>query len=1124
MTSWRWAVCLCILLFVFGLPAQAVSSVGTPADDSDAGPWLTFDFSLGWGMGPPGMERPGGVRFEIQASDGGPFKKLFHANYDKLKWFPYAVNLSEYAGKTIRLRLMVEHLDGRIHMDYAYWGHPQLVVGPLDGKDAPCVIKSLAMTPIDRVGGVLADQTEIDLPEKDPVFFQDLTSPGRLNREAMLLVYAGDKYISVPGTSKPGIYMGISMSVDHERIGAGPDGAPWTGKMPPTVFAEWKLDIPKVAAQEKSSQSPTTSTSPMAFTIRPSFDVLQYQTDVYKYQPGFHARCDAEKKKLDVSIQSSAIHGWAFAGIESLGQKQLPLRVDIQGQPKNVDDNSFAGVVIDYHTAQGYQKRVWFGLGAGSDKRYDLRPAGWIFDRPALLLSAMLSQTSEFIDALPNYDTAAKQLTLDLARHAPIDWDGRFWLAAGVQNQPAGVGLTVQVNSNTPDALAAEPVILEDDHWRFELSASTGAIVGAWDKASQKKLVKKSFDRYIFESDSDVIRTTELIDVVQSVRKETIDGRPAITLTCMNIALPDVTIEKHYTFDSARVFSKRVTFSTADEKGLFVHYNAETALDETFLSRSSRGGDLVEKTVVAQGKVVTKSEAVVAEQVSSGDAPVVIANDYSLGVAAYRYKVNDRFVLKGNVKGTSDGWILTGFCDYFKKGHAVSCQTRLVAFAGDFTVFVRHYQSLPEFKQLWDYAHPDWTSKVVADAMYFSIDNAEFFKACQPYVVTETIWFLNPPWGNWWGHSDPPKSSHPDVCIIAPDRRKWCPNSKISAYTCVAFDDKSDVFKQHPQFAFHDVQGRTITTGISSDAGGRPTYHFQINDPACRKYMLDMHVDKITKWGLDFYYMDGPGFGAEMPDWRIRDVVQNYDWLDYMKELRARLQQIRPDIAVFVNGTTLPSTDLGYIEYRAPQWQSLTGEQWRPIALTLFRAKLEQPAGFIIIPTYGSADADPALSAYNVMYGWCGNLSEMGRLPWMKYAMNYRDTLLVEDAVEPRWWRTNVDYEAYGFTKKDRGIVHILSHENNPCDITVTVNIAKLGLDESRPLSATLFTMTDPTSEEKDDPNNPGKKIRVWKNTSAFQQKELFRDRPASKVLKLTIPTTPNLVSTVVLYQAKEAN
>ena len=1112
-------------------PATQGGHVANAVDLSGPGPWLVFDFSLGWGMGPPGGEQPGGVRFEIQASDGGPFRRLFRANYLRRQWYPCAVSLRQYAGKRVRFRFLVEHLEGRIMLDYPHWGNPRVVVGSPLGTPPPKEIHNFAMAPMAKAAALLPDGTEVLLTEEDPIFHKGLVTPGLLNRDLMLLVYAGDNYICVPGQRQAGIYMGVSMSVDYLRIGAGPDGQPWTGKMPPPVFAEWTVDVPAVTGTQQTAPPKARTDRAGARAATAVLHVIQHRLDTHPYQPGLVARFGRANLSMDVGMGEETDTGWAFAGFEAVGLNEIVVNVRTTGEIVGRGENSFAGLVVDYHTRHGYRKRVWHGLGAGSPDRYDLRPADWVLDGPPLTLARTSRLGSEFVDLSEAARRDQGRIELSLGRDAPSDWDGRIWFAAGVQDLPRGAGLAVRLAElggrsgrlASAERSSAKLQLLEDRVARFVISCDNGAIRGGRDLVTGREVMVVCNDRYLVETEHDVTRATELLDRVQTVDRSTTDGRPTVVMTCRNAALPDLTITKRYALETDRVLSKRVSFSTTDPAGFFIRFEADTQLEEGFLADSGRAGALAETMTVSQGKMVTKSENVAQENFAAGDAPMAIATDYSLGLAAYRFRVNGRFVLPGKARGTARGWNNLVAVDYLKAGRTVSGENRWVMFAGDFTVFDRHYHSLPEYRALWDYRRPEWTQRILGDAMYLGPPATfPFYKACDPLLVTTTIWFLNPPWGNWGPDNDPPKSSHHDVYGIAPGWRKMFPNARVAAYTNMLFDDRSDIYRDHPDFAVTDLEEQLITAGIASDHQGRPTFYFQLLNPACREYLLNMHVNKVKAWDLDFFYMDGAGGGTEVVDWGYRDVVQSYDWLDFARELRERLQQVKPDVAWFVNGDRMPYSDIGYIEWRDEGWQALAGPNWRTSALALFRSKLNEQEGHVIVPTYGNPEADPALAAYVLMYGWCGHGTAVGRLPWMKAAFGYRGMRLVPEAVEPRWWRGDVEFEAYGFRHRNRAVVNVLDHHSAAREVVVSADTTALGLRAGEPLFADLVLMNDTVSGLKPDPNDASKRLRVWKSGQAVTRRALFAGRPCPKTLELTVPTRPVLLTTVVLSHTRE--
>jgi hypothetical protein len=83
-----------------------------------------------------GSKQPNRVRFEVKISDGGPFRTLAsrRAVFDSRRgsgrsWTDLDVDLSEYAGRTITLRLEAVAAKRPKRGRVAFWGSPR-VAGP----------------------------------------------------------------------------------------------------------------------------------------------------------------------------------------------------------------------------------------------------------------------------------------------------------------------------------------------------------------------------------------------------------------------------------------------------------------------------------------------------------------------------------------------------------------------------------------------------------------------------------------------------------------------------------------------------------------------------------------------------------------------------------------------------------------------------------------------------------------------------------------------------------------------------------------------------------------------------------------------------------------------------------
>jgi hypothetical protein len=128
------------------------------------------------------------------------------------------------------------------------------------------------------------------------------------------------------------------------------------------------------------------------------------------------------------------LQGAAFAGLELKDARKLKIRLKntyhdafhILGPGKHFvnyrrTQREFAGFMVDYHTANGYTKRVALGVGFLHPECNTPNPPYGKAKAPDQIidLGGIVDEGSE------------KVLALDLARYAPEDWDGRVWFSIG---------------------------------------------------------------------------------------------------------------------------------------------------------------------------------------------------------------------------------------------------------------------------------------------------------------------------------------------------------------------------------------------------------------------------------------------------------------------------------------------------------------------------------------------------------------------------------------------------------------------------------------------------------------------------------------------------------------------
>lgn len=110
--------------------------------------------------------------------------------------------------------------------------------------------------------------------------------------------------------------------------------------------------------------------------------------------------------------------GCADAGVEIEKVRSVKLSVEAPPSFKRHDANSFAGFMVDYHTTDGYTKRVALSIGMYSEKRWTKTPIWGKGTTP-----------DKFIDL-----GKKKEYDLDLKEWAPDSWDGKVWFVVSLQN------------------------------------------------------------------------------------------------------------------------------------------------------------------------------------------------------------------------------------------------------------------------------------------------------------------------------------------------------------------------------------------------------------------------------------------------------------------------------------------------------------------------------------------------------------------------------------------------------------------------------------------------------------------------------------------------------------------
>jgi hypothetical protein len=214
---------------------------------------------------------------------------------------------------------------------------------------------------------------------------------------------------------------------------------------------------------------PPPSPAPAPVDIGRRIPIFSWAQQVYRGAPDGHARVDPSALRLEVRMpRTQAGFGYAFAGFETRGCRSLWLRAEFDRYEPwtgygEMTDNRFVGVVLDYHTAAGYARRVWLHLPAlrpaHPERRCERRAPTWHLDlaRPRRVPEVNWEQVhADLPPGSPPKESAggppdAQVIGLDLKRWSPPDWDGRLWFGIGIQDAGSQRGFAVTLLDRQAD-------------------------------------------------------------------------------------------------------------------------------------------------------------------------------------------------------------------------------------------------------------------------------------------------------------------------------------------------------------------------------------------------------------------------------------------------------------------------------------------------------------------------------------------------------------------------------------------------------------------------------------------------------------------------------------------------
>jgi hypothetical protein len=141
--------------------------------------------------------------------------------------------------------------------------------------------------------------------------------------------------------------------------------------------------------------------------------------------------------------------GYAYAGFQISGSDELVLKVTVDPSgPASTpqysgSENAFAGLILDFHTAEGWSKRIFMNSAENNTEmmRSDRRAPIWNL-APETITDVEEVNRQVLYQSL---SIGADGTRLKLKELAPEGWDGQVWIAVGVQDveENASVKLTI---------------------------------------------------------------------------------------------------------------------------------------------------------------------------------------------------------------------------------------------------------------------------------------------------------------------------------------------------------------------------------------------------------------------------------------------------------------------------------------------------------------------------------------------------------------------------------------------------------------------------------------------------------------------------------------------------------
>ncbi len=261
---------------------------------ADPGPWLVFDISKSVYST---ANQGGNFVVEVAHADGREIVYRAVWGAEAGVWLPQAVNLSRYAGKTVKLRLQTIAAYHFSAACFLFWGRPRLVVGALAGPLPPREIEDLT--------------EEFRCGAKGTHYLVDPENSAPLKTDQYDLSNGYFGYAQAGPWAEPALF-GHPFCFGYQS---------WAG-------FEFEVTVPArpPAAPERPLALP-----PPPVDRGPVIPIFTWDQQVYRGVEGGYAVCDPEALRLSVQMPRTGAgggFGYPFAGLERTGWGTVWLRLE----------------------------------------------------------------------------------------------------------------------------------------------------------------------------------------------------------------------------------------------------------------------------------------------------------------------------------------------------------------------------------------------------------------------------------------------------------------------------------------------------------------------------------------------------------------------------------------------------------------------------------------------------------------------------------------------------------------------------------------------------------------------------------------------------------------------------